>query len=45
MVYSENNPNPFPNLIERISVRKEQSGSILPFPPNKMIADLIKVSK
>ena len=44
MIYSENNPNPFPDLIDRIAVRKDQSG-ILPFPVNKMITDLAKVSK
>ena len=43
VVYSENNPNPFPELLGNIAVRKKQS-SILPFPPNKMINDLIKVS-
>lgn len=44
IIYSENNPNPFPDLIDRLANRKEQSG-VLPFPPNKMINDLIKVSK
>ena len=44
MIYSENNPNPFPDMIDRIAVRKDQSG-ILPFPVNKMITDLAKVSR
>ncbi len=44
MIYSENNPNPFPEIIDRIAVRKDQSG-ILPFPANKMISDLVKVSR
>jgi hypothetical protein len=44
MIYSENNPNPFPELIARIAVRKEQEG-LLPFQNSKMIQDLIKVSK
>jgi hypothetical protein len=44
MIYSENNPNPFPELIDRLTNRREQSG-ILPFPPSKMIQDLIKVSR
>jgi len=43
LVFSINNPNPFPELLGNISVRKQQSG-ILPFPANKMINDLIKVS-
>lgn len=44
IIYSENNPNPFPDLIDRLANRKEQSG-VLPFPPSKMISDLIKVSR
>ena len=44
MIYSENNPNPFPELIQRIAVRTEKKG-VLPFPTNKMINDLIKVSQ
>lgn len=44
MIYSENNPNPFPEIIANIAIRKEKEG-LLPFPLNKMIQDLIKVSK
>jgi hypothetical protein len=44
MIYSENNPNPFPDLITKIAVRTEKQG-VLPFPNSKMIQDLIKVSK
>ena len=44
MIYSENNPNPFPELITKIAVRTEKQG-VLPFPNSKMINDLIKVSK
>ncbi len=43
MPYSEMN-NPFPGLIERISVRPDIN-TLLPFPKNKMINDLIKVSR
>lgn len=43
MIYSENNPNPFPELITRIGTRTSESG-VLPFPESKMIKDLIKVS-
>jgi hypothetical protein len=42
-IYSENNPNPFPELIAKLAVRTGQEG-ILPFPLNKMLQDLIKVS-
>jgi len=44
MIYSENNPNPFPELIAKLAVRTEQQG-VLPFPSSKMIQDLIKVSR
>ena len=42
--YSENNENPVPGLLERIGMRKSSS-SILEFPKNKMLEDLIKVSR
>ena len=41
--YSEMS-NPFPALIERISVRPDFN-TLLPFPKNKSITDLIKVSR
>jgi hypothetical protein len=43
MIYSENNPNPFPELITKIGTRSSETG-VLPFPQSKMIKDLIKVS-
>lgn len=44
MIYSENNPNPFPEIIGRLGLRTEKE-VMLPFPNSKMIQDLIKVSK
>jgi hypothetical protein len=44
MIYSVNNPNPFPELITRIAVRSDVK-SVLPFPTSKMIQDLIKVAQ
>lgn len=39
--------NPFPKMIERIGLRPERKGetNLLPFPKNKIIMDLINVSK
>lgn len=43
MIYSQNNPNPFPDIISRLSIRLDKE-DVLPFPKSKMIQDLIKVS-
>jgi hypothetical protein len=42
--YSENNENPFPKILENIGLRKS-ANSLLQFPKNKMLEDLVKVSR